>query len=237
MVRLLAPRYLGQVNWRALGGQAALHAAAASGSAETITALLQNGADVELATDRGHTALMIACSLGHLDAAQELLRFGASPAATDHDNKTSQHFAVASLPLTNLVLAASRGGLVSARDVNGLTPLTVAALLGAEPALRALLAAADPSVVDSQANDGMTALMHACVRGFDESAAALLAAGANARLRDAYGQTALHLTVKARPSIYLTCFLVTRHTFSIRPKAGNRPSWLRSWCMTFSCIK
>jgi len=62
-------------------GYNALHAAAENGNDEAIPWLLARGLELEARTGRDHTALHIACGLGHVDAARELLQAGADPQA------------------------------------------------------------------------------------------------------------------------------------------------------------
>lgn len=78
------------VNVDGFGG---LHAAAESNNAAVIPWLLELGLELELATHRGHTALLIACGLGHLDAAKALLAAGADRGATDPEGRDARALA------------------------------------------------------------------------------------------------------------------------------------------------
>jgi len=216
VVTILSIVYRHQVNWKALGGQSALHAAASAGSWPCCEALLDNGANVDQDTDRDHTALMISCSCGHAVVVSELLRRGASAKMGDREQKTCLHFAAASAPVTTVLLGHPVAQkLVGARDVNGITPLMIAVILSSKsevvvekllgacrqrskPLATEATALADPVVVNSAAKDGMSALMHASSRGLEAAVAKLLRAGADPRMRDAFGQSAMHLAAKAR---------------------------------------
>ena len=56
---------------------------------ETVELLLTRGAGVDLADDRGRTALMIAAQRGHAEVVARLLAAGADPAVRDHDGRTA----------------------------------------------------------------------------------------------------------------------------------------------------
>lgn len=60
----------------------ALHAAAETNRSELVPWLLAHGLSLENRTKHGHTALHIACALGHVETASALLDAGADPQAT-----------------------------------------------------------------------------------------------------------------------------------------------------------
>jgi ankyrin repeat protein len=59
----------------------------------TVDLLLSRGAAIDLADDRGRTALMIAAQRGHGEIAARLLAAGANPGARDREGKTAQDLA------------------------------------------------------------------------------------------------------------------------------------------------
>src|SRR5690606_38473014 len=63
-------------------GFGALHAAAESGNADVVPWLLGLGLALEARTGRGHTALQVACGVGHLAAVKAIVEAGADLAAS-----------------------------------------------------------------------------------------------------------------------------------------------------------
>jgi ankyrin repeat protein len=74
MVRAAAPALGAAAN---TDGFTALHAAAEVDNAQAVPWLLSDGPSLEARTKHGHTALHIACALGHVAAARALLEAGA----------------------------------------------------------------------------------------------------------------------------------------------------------------
>ena len=60
----------------------------ARAAVETIELLLDRGAAIDAADNRGRTALMIAAELGHVPVVEVLLRRGADRSKTDKSGKT-----------------------------------------------------------------------------------------------------------------------------------------------------
>jgi len=63
--------------------------AAFQGHTETVKALLEGGADVDIAAERGKTALMKACDRGHIAIAQLLVENGADVNGRDDSGATA----------------------------------------------------------------------------------------------------------------------------------------------------
>jgi ankyrin repeat protein len=57
--------------------------------------LLKNNYDVELKDDNGFTAFLLACSYGHLELMEMLLKFKANPFATSNNGMNALHISAA----------------------------------------------------------------------------------------------------------------------------------------------
>ena len=148
-----------------LGAKAALHAAAGSGSVESIGALLSAGADISARDKKGRTALL--------------------HAAASRSGRVAE--------VMHALLAA--GASVEARDSQGRTALICAAASASSQVvdgIEALLAAG--ASTEERDSCGKTALMYAAQNPKSGAAVvkALAAAGASINARDKLGRTALH---------------------------------------------
>jgi O-glycosyl hydrolase len=177
-----------------------LQEAAMEGSLTTVQGLLAGGANVNVASSDGWTALHSGVSSVYWDGArvvQELLNAGANVNAATTDGWTPLHAAAAntttrfgvsySIPVEQLQLLIDAGANVNAIDIHGRTPLHYAAMQGKmndmsqdESVVEALIAAgADVNVVD---NDGKIALDYATRESYESIRQALLNAGQDVTL-------------------------------------------------------
>jgi hypothetical protein len=191
--------------------------AARDGDVAGFRNFIKGGASLN-ATDRaGHTALVIAAEMGHVDIVKLLLAAGADPNITDNLRPRELGMLVSE----DVVLAGIDEVMETGKG-QGITPLAFAARFGHAEVVRILLQAgaqvnekarkAMPLLlaltengraaivalllnagaeVDAQDNGGMSPLMEASLSGDVESARILLAHGANGRLADKNGHTAL----------------------------------------------
>lgn len=156
---------------------------------EMVQVLSELGADVDLASDNGNTALAMAAGAGNLSGVESLLEAGAD---ADHQNERGT---------TALIYAAYRGhsDVVEQLLAHGADPaiqnsqgnsaLLLAAAAGRLEAVRALLAAgADPDVATDH---GTTPLLWAAQEGRSDVVGALVDAGASVNAQDADGDTGL----------------------------------------------
>jgi ankyrin repeat protein len=175
--------------------------------------LLVAGADVESPNGDGQTALMLAARAGALDVAKLLVEGGADVNAQENwRNQTALMWAVDGNFPELAELLIEHGADVDARasanewdaqitsepraqyrPVGGLTPLLYAARSGCTRCVRALLAAG--ADVDRPTPEGMTPLMIAIDNQRYDTARLLLDQGANPRVWDWYGRTALYVAV------------------------------------------
>lgn len=139
------------------------------------------------------TALMLACSRGHVECVKLLLP-ASDPLATDAHGQTALHIAAKHGQLGAVALLATIEA-ARARDSHGVTALMRAAQSGCFESVEALLAVSDPFDVDE---DGRDALMWASKKRMAPEigvspAVRLLAQRSNLRGRDGEGMSAANL--------------------------------------------
>lgn len=159
----------------------------------TIEALLGAGADVRVRDRNGELPLHRAVDLQDLQLVASLLELGADPNAAGLAGRTALHIAGwGPAPVMRELLAA--GADVSARTVDGWSPLHSAATARDVASLTALLASgADVNASD----DGGETPLHGAARIRElPNVAELLAAGADVDARNVAGDTPLHHAVR-----------------------------------------
>ncbi|MDH7598335.1 MAG: ankyrin repeat domain-containing protein [Sedimentisphaerales bacterium] len=142
--------------WSFLGGfvlaaeYPSLHAAAEAGDIEAISAMLDQGNDVNLRDNRGYTPVIAAAAGGHAKAVGLLLQRGADLNAVDNAGNTALHVGAAYGQVDVCRLLLQNGARVDARNYAGLSPLDIAR--SAQRAeLIALFEAASPGAEGQQA--------------------------------------------------------------------------------------
>jgi ankyrin repeat protein len=169
-------------------GSTPLHHAAGFGALDTMTLLLDRGADVNAKNRRGSMPLHWAV---HDEAkVRLLLSRGATVNVKQIEGRTPL-FLAASLSngTTTLRHLLDHGANPNMATANGQTPLMAAAGLGDIVAIRMLLDA--KAAVDARNGAGNTALLLAAGDGNPEAVALLLERGADARARSKRNETAL----------------------------------------------
>ena len=201
------------VNSRDEYGNTPLMFAAVYAPIRVMEAMIAQGADINAATNTGHTALMRA--MPDLAKIQMLVEHGANVKATTVTGRTPLMLA-ARIPSASDVVRylLKMGADVDARDRGDSDAVMVAAAAGAATNLRLLLGAGakgvrgrardliltdragdlNQAVVDRarRAAQGSTALMGAASANCEECVRTLLAAGADVKAKTASGMTALH---------------------------------------------
>lgn len=151
------------------------HRAVRQGGGGVVAALLDIGAGIEAADERGYTPLMLALEAGNAEAAYMLKQRGASLAARANNGDTAEYLA-GILGLGGFEKPASAARTVEL--VNADAALLLAAELGDAESMRfALAAGADPA---ARAKNGWSAMMLAAL-GANEAALAVVVEALNAK--------------------------------------------------------
>lgn len=103
-----------------------LYIAAQEGHLETVHALLDQGAEIDLRLDKGSTALHIAVQEGHLETVRALLDQGADINLTVDNRSTALHIAAHNGNVEILKTLLIKGADPNARNLNGSTSLNIA---------------------------------------------------------------------------------------------------------------
>ena len=182
----------GSAGWRGCEGRTLFDAAAVGGNEEVVSALVAAGAgpDVNVVSaSSGKSALYLATSLGHEDAARRLVMAGARVSFYDANDKCYVIHQAARYRCEELVNDLLDAGADPNINVGFGTPLHFAAEIGSEEIVSTLLTrGADKDAPDAQ---GMSPLMMAAHTGQLAVVKLLLAADADAEIRDRDQSTAL----------------------------------------------
>lgn len=161
---------------------------------EVIRRHLDEIKDVNLATERGKTALMAAASQGAADLVRALLERGAAVNALNHNAGTALIYAAWSGDVQTARMLLDRGAAVNQQSSNGWSALMMAA--AKDHALLAGLLLERGAAVGLPDIYGWTPLMRATYAGHQDVVSVLLAhPGIAIDAANDQGQTALHLAV------------------------------------------
>ena len=167
-----------------------LVAAAAGQERETVLALLDEGADVNVARPDGATALLWAAHWDDVELVERLVRAGADVNAADDHGVTPLERAAENAGVVMVEMLLAAGADVNARQTSGLTPLMTAARTGGVGVVQALLRAG-AEVNAAVTATGSTALMWAVSEPHPDIVRLLLDAGADPRASTVKGFTPL----------------------------------------------
>jgi ankyrin repeat protein len=174
-------------------GHGPLSVAARDGHLAVVRELAGRGIGSDESDKWGMNPLHLAISQGEAAVAEALVSaFPAMLTARASDGLTAVALAASQendTVLRSLLRREEARALVNATDVDGQTPLHVAAQQGHVSPVRTLVEHGAP--VDARDREGTTPLMLACRRGNADVAAALLSLGADMNARDIHNQTAL----------------------------------------------
>ena len=139
-------------------GEPVIVGAASNGNLEVMDLLIDAGADVNIRSSYGITALIGASCFGHDDCVQSLCRAGADVNATGRHNSTALIAAAVRGKSTCMKLLISAGADVNARDITGNTVLFEAAFSNNIACVQELLHAG--ARINELNNDGLNALKY-----------------------------------------------------------------------------
>ena len=172
--------------------------AAARGEADTVAALLTQGANVNATNSKGHSALMEAARTGREPVVKALLAAGADPNLRGKDGWTAAMRAVMGAQAGTLRLLADAGADLNLKNDKGETAFFWAVGNGAansRPELIEILAKGGVGV-DAQTVRGKPALIYAVNSLQDNVVKGMMAAGASAGVKDEKGRPALVLAAQ-----------------------------------------
>ncbi|KAM5354381.1 hypothetical protein ACJ41O_001030 [Fusarium nematophilum] len=183
-------------------GRSALHHSAASDvlEDETLSVLINAGANLNLVDYNGQTPLHTAIQNGRWSAATRLVQAGADLEARLPEGKTALHLAIAMRNQEFTQVLVSRGANVD-RKLREHTPLTMAISSRCTPITAVLLdSGANPNL---SSRNGNTPLLAAAATGHDETVRYLLANGADPSvIQSQSGYSAMHMAAhKDKPHI------------------------------------
>lgn len=163
------------------------------GDISAVKALTESGADVNVATLTGRTALWLAASRGQMGIVNVLVQAGTDPDARDWQGRTALHAAAVPGHIEIVDLLLKAGADVNAQDEDGHTALHNASVWGRTGVVDILInAGAD---TNAQSKSGNTALMMAIEHGYSEVVDALLRSNADVDPADRTGQTPLMFAI------------------------------------------
>ena len=169
-------------------GSTPLHHAAGFGALDSLTFLIDKGADVNARNRRGSTPLFWA--LHDESKVRLLISRGATVNVKQVEGRSLVYQAsILGNGFAVLRLLLEHGGDPNVATVNGLTPLSAAALRGDVEAMRALIEKG--AHVDTRNGAGATALMAAATNGSTSAVQLLLEKGADPKVGSKLNETAL----------------------------------------------
>ncbi|KAL1006998.1 hypothetical protein UPYG_G00080410 [Umbra pygmaea] len=171
-----------------------LHWAAINNRSEVVKYYMLKGAIIDqLGGDLNSTPLHWAIRQGHLSMVIQLLKYGADPSVVDGEGYRSLHLAILfqHMPIASYLMA--KGQEVDLPDLNGQTPLMLAAqkIIGPEPTNFLIKCNASVNAVDKLNRN--SPLHCAVLAGNVDAAHVLLDAGASVDAENANGHTPLDL--------------------------------------------
>jgi ankyrin repeat protein len=166
-----------------------LHVVSIYGRPLVVKALLQAGADIDKATDKGGTPLMMASGQGHGAIVEVLIQAGADIDKVDINGMTAVMAASQNGHSAIVEALIQAGADIDKVDINGITAVMAASRNGHSAIVEALIqAGAD---IDKANNVGATALMWASGKGQAAIVETLIQAGADIDKATNKGGTAL----------------------------------------------
>lgn len=174
-----------------------IHLAARIGLAPVLQTLIEFGCDLNSKTDSGDTALMICAKYKQEDCLRVLAMAGADFGLVNIAGQSASSIAVSNrwtLGFQQAVLDATRTGKVPrSSSFQVFSPLMFVARVGNVHALKILIAQPDIEL-NYQDNNGLSAVMVTAIECHVEAFRLLVFAGADVKLSNKYGETAITLS-------------------------------------------
>ncbi|MDO5465146.1 MAG: ankyrin repeat domain-containing protein, partial [Akkermansia sp.] len=173
-------------------GDSLIHYAAESGYSDCVQALIDAGANINTANDKGYFPVHLAAAEGNSDSLQLLMAAGADVNKMMEDNRTPLHVAALHGQTTCVKILIKAGADVNKTDKEGKSPLICAAFAENVEIIQDLISAgAIVNIVDKKNNRPL----HVAVSQNNiKCVQALITAGANLNLQNEYrGDTPLHI--------------------------------------------
>lgn len=162
---------------------------------ETLRALVNSGAEIDMLMTMDETAVHIAAAIGSHDGIAALIELGADAEARNLSGHTPLYTAVTrNHPHIVRYLFEQHGSLVTRHDTTGQTPLHEAARQGNVTTVRLLLACG--ADIDARDNSGYTPVMAAAAAGNEAAVTLLLRMGAGVSAVSSEQESGLFIAAK-----------------------------------------
>uniref|UniRef100_A0A4W5JL07 Ankyrin repeat and SOCS box containing 2a, tandem duplicate 1 n=1 Tax=Hucho hucho TaxID=62062 RepID=A0A4W5JL07_9TELE len=226
-VRVLLGAQPGVINKCDLKGRTALILAVEREKVACVEALLEMGADPDLANMERESPLYKACEMDNAEIVAMLLNHGAVVNKQSIQGWTALIEAVSRNNMEICEMLVQNGAKLSSTNMYGITPLSTAAQSGHVETLRFLIKhGAD---INSEASDGSTALYEAAKNGHEDIVEILLSQKADANKVGKKGLLPLHIA--AQQGNYGIVSLLIKATSKSRVKrSGVSPLHLAAEC-------
>ncbi|OMP05564.1 hypothetical protein COLO4_08759 [Corchorus olitorius] len=174
-----------------------IHMAARLGLSAAIQCLIDSGCDINSRTDSGDTALMVCAKYKHEECLKVLTGAGADFGLLNVSCQSASSIAKSnrwSLGFQQTVLDVIKVGKIpESSNVSVFSPLMFVAQAGDVEALKALIGRGEVDL-DYQDDNGFSAVMIAALKGHVEAFRLLVYAGADVKLSNKSGETAITLS-------------------------------------------
>uniref|UniRef100_A0A9J7YAE0 Palmitoyltransferase n=2 Tax=Cyprinus carpio TaxID=7962 RepID=A0A9J7YAE0_CYPCA len=189
-----------------------LHWAAINNRADMVKYYISKGAVIDqLGGDLNSTPLHWAIRQGHLSMVIQLMRYGADPSLADGEGYRGLHLAVLFQHMPIAAYLMAKGQEVDSPDINGQTPLMLAAqkIIGPEPTNFLIKCNASVNAVDKMNRN--SPLHCAVLAGNVDSVHVLLEAGASVDLENANNRKIEFRRRAVVPTIESVVTMLSRH--------------------------
>ncbi len=185
-----------QVDMQISSGRNALHLAAFEGHTDCAKLLIENNCKVDIQDEEGWTAVVLASQQGHSEIVKIICQKSPNLTLTSKLGRNAIHSACFNghtEVFKNIMDAAGGSNICHDKDIDGWTPLHLAAQEGFIEIVKLLLT--DPRCskvkINDQASNGRTPLHNATLKGREDVANFLLEVKADVHIKDTKGWTAL----------------------------------------------